>query len=180
VRGASAAYLDGETATRSGVGPERKDRDIVERSTFVGESEIHGTGVFTRRAIRKGERAFVCGGRAVAAGDVPEDARAMQIGPETYLVEDPADPGRDDFLNHSCDPNLGFVTGEPVLYALRDIGAGEELFFDYSTTMGEPGWSLPCRCGAENCRGAITSFCDLPEAEQRRIEPIALAYLRRG
>ncbi|MEI7684009.1 MAG: SET domain-containing protein [Planctomycetota bacterium] len=33
----------------------------------------------------------------------------------------------DDCGNHSCNPNAGFITGEPILYALRDIDVGEEI-----------------------------------------------------
>jgi len=53
----------------------------------------------------------------------------------------------DDCLNHSCEPNTGFAGNDPVLYALRDIAAGEELAWDYSTSISEKGWSLACLCG---------------------------------
>ncbi len=102
----------------------------------------------------------------------------MQVGPDTYLSEDPKSPTIDDFLNHSCRPNLGFENGSLMLYALRDIQLGEELTFDYSTTMNEIGWSIKCRCRAENCRGSVRSYCELPKAEQKRLRRIALAYLR--
>lgn len=113
-----------------------------------------------------------------APEDLEEDARAMQIGPNTYLVEDPQRPGLDDFLNHSCCPNLGFVDGSLTLYALCDIQAGEELTFDYSTSMNEPGWVIKCRCRAANCRGAVRSYSELSKKDQKRLRSIALAYLR--
>ena len=43
----------------------------------------------------------------------------MQVGPDRWLCS--AGEALDDCINHSCDPNAGFATGEPVLYALRDI-----------------------------------------------------------
>ena len=104
----------------------------------------------------------------------------MQIGPETYLVEDPGNPSFDDFLNHSCDPNLGFVEGSLTLYALRDIESDEEVVFDYSTSMNEPGWAIRCRCRVPTCRGAVCSYCDLPRRHRLRLRGLALAYLRRG
>ena len=105
-------------------------------------------------------------------------SRAMQIGPNTYLVEDPKQPSVDDYINHSCRPNLGFVDGSLKLYALRDIHPGDELTFDYSTTMNEPGWEIECRCQAFNCRGKVRSYCEMPKWKQRRLRRIALAYLR--
>ena len=84
----------------------------------------------------------------------------------------------DNYLNHSCEPNLGFVDGTLVHIALRDIEEGEELLWDYSTSMNEPGWSLPCYCGSSQCRGRIQSYCDLPDAWREKLRPIALAYLR--
>ena len=36
-------------------------------------------------------------------------------------MEDPAQFGFDDFLNHSCEPNLRFSRGTLTLYALRRI-----------------------------------------------------------
>jgi SET domain-containing protein len=102
----------------------------------------------------------------------------MQIGRDTYLVEDPHRPSVDDFLNHSCRPNLGFVDGSLMLYALCDIQAGDELTFDYSTSMDEPGWMIRCRCRAPNCRGAVRSYSELPKRDRKRLRSITLAYLR--
>jgi hypothetical protein len=104
--------------------------------------------------------------------------RALQVGPETFLAEDPEHPRMDDFINHSCDPNVGFTEGTLILFALREIQKGEELFWDYSTSINEAGWKINCACGAENCRGAIQSYCDLPKPEQSRLQGIILAYLR--
>ena len=73
---------------------------------------------------------------------------------------------------------MGFTDGSPTLYALRDIAPDEELFWDYRTSINEPGWAVPCTCGTSLCRGRIQSYCDLPESERARLRPIVLAYLR--
>jgi SET domain-containing protein len=61
----------------------------------------------------------------------------------------------DSFMNHSCNPNV-LQNSRTVWRALRDIGAGEEITFDYElTTTGKlikhmkP---MRCRCGSTNCR----------------------------
>lgn len=120
------------------------------------------------------------------ACDVTDDMRAMQIGPDTFLVEEimPGDDGSearylDNYLNHSCEPNVGFIEGDLRLFALRPIEVNEELLWDYSTSMNEAQWSLPCYCGAVSCRGRIESFDALTKEHQQRLLPIALNYLRR-
>jgi hypothetical protein len=110
--------------------------------------------------------------------EIYEGLRALQIGPETYLAEDFSNPRLDDFINHSCDPNVGFAQGTLMMYALRDIRPGEELFWDYRTSINEAGWTVPCTCGAALCRGRIQSYCDLPADERARLRGIALEYLR--
>lgn len=145
----------------------------------------HGYGVFTTQPIAKGTHVLTMSGKRMPAAQVKDGMRAMQVDHDVYLVEDIA-PGHDgsepqyldNYLNHSCQPNVGFVKGDLALVALRDIAAGEELLWDYSTSMNERGWSLPCYCGCERCRGRIASYCDLSESWRKELRPIALAYLR--
>jgi uncharacterized protein len=61
------------------------------------------------------------------------------------------------FLNHSCDPNceVDEISGRVYLYAMRNIGAGEELVWDYNLHDDEG--PAPCHCGATNCRGTMYS-----------------------
>ena len=60
-------------------------------------------------------------------------------------------------INHSCDPNCEvFGTGLKVLvYAIRDIKAGEELTYDYGFAFDEDYKDFPCRCGSKKCVGYI-------------------------
>jgi uncharacterized protein len=57
------------------------------------------------------------------------------------------------FINHSCEPNVGFA-GNIVLVAMRDISAGEELTTDYALFDDYDG-SMECHCGTPSCRGTI-------------------------
>ncbi|MCX5661978.1 MAG: SET domain-containing protein [Planctomycetota bacterium] len=145
-------------------------------------SPTHGQGVYATAPIPRGAAILTMAGQRLTFAQTRDDLRCMQIGPNLYLGEtDPADPNAiGDYLNHSCDPNVGFTQGTLTLHALRDIAPGEEIRWDYSTSMNEPGWRFDCLCGAGRCRGAVRSFCDLTPAEQDRLRPIALNYLRRG
>jgi hypothetical protein len=60
----------------------------------------------------------------------------------------------DNFINHSCDPNLRYdVFGNVV--AARRIGRGEEVFIDYGCFIVNFDEPFHCACGAPNCRGRI-------------------------
>src|SRR3954466_6245106 len=135
-----------------------------------------GLGAFARRPIPAGARVLPVAGRVLPTDQLTDDLLALQVGPDLWLCSDGSSP--DDRVNHSCDPNLGFSRGDPVLYALRDIAAGEELAWHYSTSIAAPGWSLDCACGSANCRRVVSPWGELDPADRDRLRPIALAYLR--
>jgi len=76
----------------------------------------------------------------------------------------------DDFFNHSCDPNAGLkiTVTKAVLIAIKDISPGQEITWDYSTTMDEDDWEINCNCGSNNCRGKIRDFKYLPPEIQQK------------
>jgi len=135
-----------------------------------------GRGVFTRARIARGRKILTFQGRELATGDLYDDLVAMQIGPALWLCSDGS--LLDDCVNHSCEPNAGFLDCEPVLYAVRDIEAGEEIGWDYSTSISEPGWSMDCRCGSARCRGVIRPWGELAAADREALRGLALGYLR--
>ena len=98
-----------------------------------------------------------------AAGDM-----ALQIEDEFYLSPRSRDEVHDMsvFINHSCDPNVGF-RGQVVYVAMRDIAAGEELCHDYAMERSDH-YTLDCHCGSSLCRGKVTGDdWKLPELQQR-------------
>lgn len=135
-----------------------------------------GRGVFATQPIASGERIAEVQGWLAAGNELDENWFALQVGPDLWLCSD--GESLDDCINHSCDPNAGFVTGKPVLHALRAIAAGEEIAWDYSTSLAEAGWTLDCCCGAARCRKIVRSWWELRDEERRRLRPMALAYLR--
>ncbi len=81
------------------------------------------------------------------------------------------------FINHSCEPNVGFA-GNTVLVAMRDVAAGEELTTDYALFDDYDG-EMTCRCGTASCRGTIGGRdWQLPEL-QRAYRTYFSAYLLR-
>lgn len=142
------------------------------------ESPSHGLGVYTLLPIAAGSLVMEFGGDILSCKDLREGMRVLQVGEDQYIAEDLEADHIENYVNHCCSPNLGFTDGSLHLRALRDIAAGEELTWDYSTSINEPGWSFTCHCGAQGCRGQVRSYCDLTPAQRDQLRPIALAYLR--
>ena len=126
-----------------------------------------GLGLFAGRAFSPDEEILIFSGpelsfeAMVARGEA--EANALQIDDSLYL--DIGAPGV--YANHSCQPNAG-IRQDTRLVALRPIPAGEEIRYDYSTTMWENHWTMACRCGQANCRQRVTDFPTLPAQLQQR------------
>ncbi len=129
---------------------------------LVTECDL-GMGLFARRDFVAGERILQFTGRVINTEQVSamgeKEANPLQIGRNLYIDLDP--PGV--FINHSCRPNTG-IRNSIELIALQAIAAGEEFRFDYSTTMSERRWTMPCLCGVYSCRGVADDFHNLPQA----------------
>ncbi len=134
------------------------------KKVYVAECRL-GRGLFAAVPLRKGEPILAFTGRLRSMHEVvgrPDSFNLLQVGARVYM--DLEAPGV--FANHACEPNVG-VRGNTVLVALRDIPAGEELQYDYSTTMGEDLETMSCRCGAPRCRGVVGDFRLLPPELQQ-------------
>ena len=138
----------------------------------------NGLGLVAAKPFRPNQTIIKIVGRVVDAAVLWNKGgsfadNCIRFGPETYL--DPGDaPGR--FLNHSCEPNAGIrkTSNQLFLFAAQSIGAGEEIAFDYSTTLGDDDiWTMRCNCGRKSCRRRIRRFGSLSATLQRR-------YIERG
>ena len=81
------------------------------------------------------------------------------------------------FLNHSCEPNVGFA-GNVVLVAMRDIGPCEELSTDYAL-FNDHDEAMRCQCGTRSCRGTISGHDWQRPDLQRKYGSYFSAYLQR-
>lgn len=142
----------------------------------VRDAGTKGKGVFALEPIATGTVITPLGGIVLHSHELTDDMLALQLGPDLWLCSDGS--LLDDMMNHSCEPNAGFLDGSPVLGALRDISVDEEIVWDYSTSLSERGWSLECCCGAISCRKIVRSWPELEPHERDRLRPIALQYLR--
>jgi hypothetical protein len=141
------------------------------RRTQVRESGIHGKGVYAIRPIKAGDTVLEYKGRiitwrkaqALHPHDPSQPNHTFYFHLDDGHVIDARQNGNSArWINHACDPNLeARQEGSRVfLDALRDIGIGEELFYDYSLMIegrktARIKQEYACLCGANICRGTM-------------------------
>lgn len=135
----------------------------------IGRNHL-GEAVFAARAFAQGDLILQIKGDLIPSYEMPEryhgaSDRYMQV--DSNLFIGPSG-GADDLVNHSCDPNSGirFTPHGMLLIALRTIAQGEEICWDYSTTMQGIGWSMRCDCRTTLCRGEVAEFSRLGSKRQ--------------
>ncbi len=146
---------------------------MVMKKVIVQNSKINGKGTFALRDIRKHEFIdYIKGPIKHKINTTPKDSAANPdwVGFKKNYWVDPLPPFK--YINHSCDPNCG-LRGTKMVYALKPIGKGEELTFDYSTSEIDLNWQLNhrCNCGAKNCRRIIRSIQSLPADTVKKYMP---------
>lgn len=144
---------------------------VVLNNFAVGETHL-GKAVFAARRFKKDDVITQFSGPTIHKSLIPkrykgENDRFMQIGPEEFLG--PSD-SVDDLINHSCEPNAGlrFTKTGILLVAIKDIDVGEEITWDYSTTMFENPWKMKCDCRTNSCRKIIGDFMLLSPETQKK------------
>lgn len=148
----------------------------------IKKTKQKGRGVFTNKPWSFGQLVHNLSGERLTSNQI--DLR-IDAGLET--CDDPLQISRKMYIdldelsrtfNHSCDPNCG-IRQETKLYALRDIKKGEELTYDYSTTVPKykSWWKMRCHCGASNCRKVISSYNKIPAKQLARYKALKVLPL---
>ena len=131
--------------------------------TEIKKSPICAVGVFAKDIIKKHELIRVTGGLVIPKSDAQKYNKLMSYDVSNIYLD-----VSDDFLlaptytdlkltatiNHSCNPNAGFLD-TIIIIAIREILPGEEIAWDYafSQTTFE---TFSCNCSSPNCRRIIT------------------------
>lgn len=126
----------------------------------VAKSKIAGQGAYARQAIPARKKIGDLGGVIITMKEAMRLIKDLKVINCVELDNDlalnaSANPNDMRFINHSCDPNtfMRVMKDRVEFYALKNIKKGEELSCDYGETHHEG--TLPCKCGAKNCRGFI-------------------------
>lgn len=136
---------------------------MLQYKVEIKKSKIAGTGAYATQTIPARKKIGNMEGEIISYREAQKRVK-QQPGNVLFMVEfDNEDIALDAsvksnelrFINHSCDPNVYMRRAyrKVEYYALRTIKKGEELTCDYGETHHEG--TLPCRCGAKNCRGFI-------------------------
>jgi|SRR3989344_98454 len=146
--------------------------------TLILKQSKNEKGIFANRDLKKGELITIFQGKVLTYDDIKdssyEDEHCIQIGKGLYI----GPSGKlDDFINHSCSPNSGIklINGQLKLVAINNINKGEEIRWDYSTSMNEKHWEMDCSCGSKNCRKRIRDFRCLPKKTQEKYLKLGIA-----
>lgn len=138
----------------------------------IRDTEKYGVGAFAGEDVKKGKTIKIFDGEVISFAETEKRIKegnenrtdTLQVGLE--LDMDLNEESRS--FNHSCEPNAGFK-GISELIAIRDIAKGEEITYDYSTTVGPnvPAslWEMPCTCEADNCRKIIGNVLTIPKEQ---------------
>ena len=138
------------------------------RRIQVRRSGVHGKGVFAVRDIEAGEVLIEYTGERITWAEAldrhphdplqPDHTFYFHID-ESCVIDANVGGNAARWINHACSPNCEAdeVDGRIFIQALRDIEAGEELFYDYGLVIDErytPALKkrFECRCGTPGCR----------------------------
>jgi len=134
----------------------------------IKDTGKYGKGVFATKNIMQGSVIHVLNGetitlkglvhRIVTGQESINDP--LQVGKRTYIDLD----GFSISFNHSCNPNAG-IRKRSELFALRPIGGGEEITYDYSVTIAPTVWQMKCNCGSKNCRKVLGDVRSIPKRQ---------------
>lgn len=145
--------------------------DLELREVGDGDSR----GLFVTQTVPQGRTVLEFGGALLDRGAMlalSDRHHYLQIGPQVFLGPS---GDLDDYVNHSCGPStrVAIDPRSPAarLVAHRDLDAGEEVTFDYSTVqLGDRDSAIsPCRCGTVACRDVVQDFSLMLPTEQERL-----------
>ena len=125
----------------------------------VAKSKIHRWGIYTEEAIPPRRKVIEYTGERISR----RETKVRASRPLNYIftldsywsIDGSAGGSGAEFVNHCCEPNIvaRIIKGHILYFSLRNIQKGEELTLDYH--FGKDVETVPCSCGAKNCRGTI-------------------------
>lgn len=136
------------------------------------KSRIMGKGCFTTTPLPKGKKIadykgeLIRGHRKIVARVLEQwKQRILKVVwlSESLAIDGAIGGDATAYLNHSCAPNA-FVRRAPgnkmLIFALRDIDAGEEVTISYRDPNHPSEYE--CRCGASTCRSIRAGARKMP------------------
>jgi len=145
------------------------------KKLIIKNTKKYGKGIFATEKIKQGEIIHVLSGDRMDFVEMAKRVNSrkeyiddpLQIGKRTYIDLDKFSR----YFNHSCDPNAG-LRKNSELFVLRDIEKGEEITYDYSTTIAPTRWCMKCKCGSKNCRKVLGDVRSIPKRQLEKYKKL--------
>jgi hypothetical protein len=150
------------------------------------KSGVHGKGVFALTDLAEGEKLIEYIGEVITWKEAlrrhPHDPKDPNHTfyfhiDEKHVIDAKHGGNSSRWINHSCKPNCEAdeEDGRVFIKALRNIKAGEELFYDYGLIIDAKYTpkllaEYPCWCGAKSCRGTLLAPKDKKEKSGKKAE----------
>ena len=146
------------------------------KKLYIGRTIGTGEGLFAKVSFKKGDLVFTWKG-VLKKGRYPcyVGHRWLQIEKCQWIAPLRTNPGW--YIIHSCNPNSGIKDFVKIV-AIKNIRRGDEVTFDYSTSVGEDGWYLKCHCKNKNCRRIIRSYKFLSTELKLKYRDFISEYLK--
>jgi uncharacterized protein len=141
------------------------------RRIQVRRSGVHGKGVYALQDLAEGETLIEYVGEVISWREALRRHPHDPLDPnhtfyfhidDKHVIDGKQGGNSSRWINHSCKPNCEADEdgGRVFIKALRNIAAGEELFYDYGLIIDAKYTpkllaEYPCWCGAKNCRGTL-------------------------
>ena len=142
-------------------------------------SGVHGKGVFAVQPLAEGEMLIEYGGEVISWKEAlrrhPHDPKDPNHTfyfhiDDKHVIDGKAGGNSSRWINHACKPNCEADEdgGRVFIKALRNIKAGDELFYDYGLIIDAKYTKkllaeYPCWCGAKKCRGTLLAPKEAPK-----------------
>ncbi|MES2415891.1 MAG: SET domain-containing protein-lysine N-methyltransferase [Pseudomonadota bacterium] len=147
-------------------------------------SGVHGNGVFALADLAEGETLIEYIGEVITWKEAlrrhPHDPKDPNHTfyfhmDEDHVIDAKHGGNSSRWINHSCDPNCEAdeENGRVFIKALRNIKAGDELFYDYGLIIDAKYTpkllaEYPCWCGSKSCRGTLLAPKDKKEKSGKK------------
>jgi uncharacterized protein len=147
-------------------------------------SGVHGKGVFAVLDLAEGEMLFEYVGEVITWKEAlrrhPHDPQNPNHTfffhmDDKHVIDGKYGGNSSRWINHSCKPNCEADEegGRIFIKTLRNIAAGEELFYDYGLIIDARYTpkllaEYPCWCGSKKCRGTLLAPKDKPKKKEKK------------
>ena len=165
--------------------PARPAAGSDQRRIQTRRSGVHGKGVFALQDLAEGETLIEYVGEVISWPEAlrrhPHDAAQPNHTfyfhiDENHVIDAKVGGNSSRWINHSCQPNCEAEESGRRMFikALRNIAAGDELFYDYGLVIDARYTprllaDYPCWCGADRCRGTLLA----PKPRKKARQPAA-------